>query len=143
MKSTVCLALVALLFSACFSAEARTVPVAEEIDPAEASAAAVHVSVTDYQFNLSAASAHAGTIDFVVQNDSLNEHEFMIVPFEDGRYGTPIGEIEPFVGGVPLALRAKLAPGNYRFVCLIISVIDGKPRSHMSRGMNVPFTVTP
>ncbi len=142
MKSAVFLALLALPFAACFSAEARSVPAPEEIDPVEASPAAVHVSATDYQFNLTAASAHAGTIDFVVHNDSLNEHEFMIVPIEGGRYGTPIGEIEPFGGGETLALRAQLPPGNYRFVCLIISVIDDKPRSHMSRGMNVAFTVT-
>jgi hypothetical protein len=136
------LVLGATLFSACFSAEARSVPTAEQIDLVEASAAAVHVTATDYQFTLTAASAKAGTIDFVVSNDSLSEHEFMIVPFDDGRYGAPVGEIEPFGGGETQAVRATLTPGDYRFVCLIISVIDGKPKSDMARGMNVGFKVT-
>ena len=143
MKPTVYLALGALLFSACFNAEARSVPPAEEIAPVEASTAAVRVSATDYQFTLTAVRAKAGTIDFVVHNNSLTEHEFMIVPFENGRYGVPVAEIEPFGGGETKALRAQLAPGHYRFVCLVISVVNDTPRSDMSRGMNALFEVTP
>lgn len=108
----------------------------------QASADAVQISAKSYQFDLSVPSATAGTVDFVVHNDSLNEHEFMIVPYEDGRYGAPIGEIEPFGGGETKALRAQLEPGHYRFVCLVVSVVNGAPKSDMSRGMNADFEVT-
>ncbi len=136
------LAVASLLGVACFNAEARSAPAPEKIDVSQASANAVHVSATDYQFDLTAASAKAGAVDFVVSNDSLNEHEFVIVPYEDGRYGMPVGEIEPFGGGETKALRATLDPGQYRFVSLVISVENGTPKSDMSRGMNAAFEVT-
>ena len=143
MRCIVWLAAAALLSTACFSVEAKAVPAPEEIDVSQASAGAIHISAKNYQFDLPSSSARAGTIDFVVHNDSLNEHEFMIVPYEDGRYGTPVGEIEPFGGGETKVLRAQLAPGHYRFVCLVISVVNDTPKSDMSRGMNVAFQVTP
>ncbi len=136
------LAAASLLSAACFNAEARAVPAPEEIDVSQVSPDAIHISATNYRFDLPSSSAKTGTIDFVVHNDSLNEHEFMIVPYEDGRYGTPIGEIEPFGGGETKALRAQLAPGHYRFVCLVISVFNGTPKSDMARGMNASFEVT-
>ena len=131
-----------LLGAACFSAEARALPPPEEIDVSQAAASAIHISAKSFQFDLAASSAKAGTIDFVVSNDSLNEHEFVIVPYENGRYGMPAGEIEPFGGGETRALRAQLEPGNYRFVCLVISVEKGVPKSDLSRGMNAAFEVT-
>lgn len=137
------LAVASLLSAACFNAEARALPAPEEIAVSQASANAIHVSATDYHYDVSAASAKAGTIDFVVHNESLGEHEFMIVQYEGGRYGMPIGEIEPFGGGETKALRAQLAPGNYRFVCLVISVVGDAPKPHMSSGMVASFEVTP
>ncbi|TAK56634.1 MAG: hypothetical protein EPO22_13420 [Dehalococcoidia bacterium] len=141
-KNLAWLAVASLLSVACFNAEARTVPAPEEIDVSQASASAIHISAKGYQFDLPASSAKAGTIDFVVHNDSLNEHEFVIVPYEGDRYGMPIGEIEPFGGGETKALRVQLQPGSYRFVCLVISVVNGTPKSDMSRGMNAAFEVT-
>ena len=132
----------AVLSSACFNAEARTVPAPELIDVSQASAAAIHISAKDYRFDLPISSAKSGTIDFVVQNESLSEHDFIIVPYEDGRYGMPVGEIGPFGGGESKALRVHLEPGDYRFVCLMISDLNGSPRSHMSSGMNAAFEVT-
>ncbi len=85
----------------------------------------------------------AGTIDFVVHNAASERHELVIVPRDGDRYGMPFGEIEPFDAGQTHALRAQMAPGKYELVCLIISVIDGEPQSHMSRGMKVAFEVTP
>jgi hypothetical protein len=136
------LAAVALMGVACFNAEARVVPAPQEIDLSQASANAIHVSAKDYEFDLPTTSAPRGTFDFVVHNESLSEHEFMIVPYNDGRYGMPIGEIEPFGGGETKALRVTLEPGHYRFVSLVISVASGIPESDMSRGMNVGFEVT-
>jgi len=136
------LAVAGLISVACFNAEARAVPAPQEIDVSQAAPNAIHISANDYQFDLSAAATNAGTVDFVVHNDSLSEHEFMIVPYQDDRYGMPIGEIEPFGGGETKAMRVQLEPGHYRFVCLVISVVNGTPQSDMSRGMNVPFEVT-
>ena len=143
MRYVAWLAVASLLSAACFNAEARALPAPEEIDVAQASAGAIQVSATDYRFDLSTQSAKAGTIEFVVHNDSLGEHEFMIVAYEDGRYGMPIGEIEPFGGGETKALRAQLAPGNYHFVCLVISLVGETPKPHMSSGMVASFEVTP
>ncbi|MBI5284076.1 MAG: cupredoxin domain-containing protein [Chloroflexi bacterium] len=133
----------ALLSAACFTAEATRVPEPEEIDPSQASADAVQVVVTDHRFDISTGHAKAGTIDFVVRNDADEPHEFVIVPRDGDRYGMPLGEIEPFEPGQTRALRAQLAPGSYEFVCLIIDVIDGEPKSHMSVGMKTGFEVTP
>ena len=142
MRYVAWLAVASLLSVACFNAEARALPAPEEIDVSQASANALHISATDYRFDLPTVSAKAGTIDFVVHNDSLGEHDFMIVAYADGRYGMPIGGIEPFGGGETRALRAQLEPGNYRFVCLVISVVNGTPKSGMSRGMITSLEVT-
>jgi hypothetical protein len=136
------LAIAGLISAACFNAEARAIPAPQEIDVSQASANAIHVSAKDFQFDLPTTSAPSGTLDFVVHNESLSEHEFMIVPYNHGRYGMPIGEIEPFGGGETKALRVTLEPGHYRFVSLVISVASGIPESDMSRGMNVDFEVT-
>ena len=137
------LGLAALLGAACFTAEATRAPEPEEINPSEASDGAVQVVIPDYRFDISTRSVKAGTIDFVVRNDADEPHEFVIVPRDGDRYGMPFGEIEPFAPGQTHALRAQLAPGTYEFVCLIIDVIDGEPKSHMSVGMKTGFEVTP
>jgi hypothetical protein len=143
MKFTVLLAGAALVGAACITAEARRVPEPEEISPSEASESAVQVIASDYHYDISTQSVKAGTIDFVVRNDASEQHEFVIVPRDGDRYGMPLGELEPFDAGQTHALRAQLAPGKYELVCLIISVIDGEPKSHMSRGMKTDFEVTP
>lgn len=139
----VVLSLVALLASACFTAEAKRLPEPEKISPAMASADAVTIMASDYKYEVSRHSATAGSIDFVVTNDAKQQHEFVIVPVHDGRFDLPLGELEPFDPGSTRAIRANLAPGRYQFVCLIVSIIDSEPRPHMARGMNVEFVVTP
>ncbi len=132
----------ALLGAACFTAEAGRAPEPEEISLSEASESAVQVIIPDHHFDISTHSVKSGTIDFVVHNGADEPHEFVIVPRDGDRYGMPFGEIEPFDGGQTRALRAQLAPGKYEFVCLIIDVIDGEPKSHMSVGMKTSFEVT-
>ncbi len=140
---TVILGLAALLGAACFTAEARRVPEPEQISLSEASESAVQVIASNYHYDISTRSVKTGTIDFVVHNAASEQHEFVIVPRDGDRYGMPFGEHEPFDAGQTHALRAQLAPGKYELVCLIISVVDGEPKSHMSRGMKVEFEVTP
>lgn len=150
-KLTVILGLAALLGAACITAEAMRVPEPEEISPSDASESAVQVTASSYHYDISTRSVKTGTIDFVVHNAASaqqenaagEQHEFVIVPRDGDRYGMPFGEIEPFDAGQTRALRAQLAPGKYALVCLVISLIDGEPKSHMSRGMKVDFEVTP
>lgn len=143
MRATPFLIVVAMLASACFSADARSSPKPQEIDLGEVASNAVLVQARDYRYSLSSGSARAGTVDFVVSNDASQEHEFVVVPIHSGRFELPLGELEPFEGGMTKALRAQLQPGQYKFVCLIVSTIDGEPRAHMARGMSVDFEVTP
>jgi hypothetical protein len=143
MRLSILLGLAALVGSACITAEARRVPKPELIDPSGASANAVLVVATDQHYDMATQSAKAGTIDFVVRNDASEQHEFVIVPRDGDRYGMPFGEIEPIDAGQTHALRADLAPGRYALVCLIISIKDGEPKSHMALGMKADFEVTP
>jgi hypothetical protein len=140
---TVILGLAALLGAACFTAEARRGPEPEQISVSDASESAVQVTASSYRYDVSARSVKTGTIDFVVHNAASERHEFVIVPRDGDRYGMPFGELEPFDAGQTHALRAQLAPGKYEFVCLIISLINGEPKSHMSLGQKADFEVTP
>lgn len=128
--------------AACFSAEARQTAEPKIIRPDKASSDALQFELTDYKFETVAASASAGSIDFVVHNGGEQDHEFVITPMERGRFGLPIGEIEAFGPGETRAIRAELVPGDYEFVCLIVSVVDDEPQSHMALGMRVAFEVT-
>ena len=128
--------------AACFSAKAQQVSPPRLIPPEQASTSAVQVEQQDYKFNLKESRASAGTIDFVVRNGGKEDHEFVIVPVEGGRYGLPIGEIEAFAPGEMRAMRAELRPGQYALVCLMVSVADDEPQSHMALGMRATFEVT-
>jgi hypothetical protein len=139
---TVILGLAALLGAACFTAEARRAPAPEQISLSDASESAVQVTASDYHYNVSTPRVKTGTVDFVVHNAASEQHEFVIVPRDGDHYGMPFGELEPIDAGQTHALRAQLAPGKYEFVCLIISVIDGGPKSHMSLGEKADFEVT-
>ena len=127
---------------ACYSGTAPLVAIPKHIKPEEASAAAVHVSQSEYKFDVTSGTADAGTIDFVVDNQGKQAHEFVIVPMSSGgRYGEPVAEIEHFPPGESRAIRADLKPGKYVFVCLMVSLEDDEPQSHMALGMNTPFEV--
>ena len=143
MRLSILLGLVALVGAACVTAEARRVPKPERDQPLRSIGERRQVIASSYHYDISTQSVKTGTIDFVVRNDASEQHEFMIVPRDGDRYGMPLGELEPFDAGQTHALRAELAPGRYELVCLIISVIDGEPKSHMARGMRTDFEVTP
>ncbi len=143
IRLTILLGLVGLGAAACFKAEARPAPAPEEIRVADAAPSAVLINASEFRLDLTTHTAKAGTVDFVVRNDGRQEHEFVVVPVRDDRYGMPLGEIEAFAAGQTRALRAQLAPGKYTFVCLIVSDVHGQPKSHMSLGMKTDFEVTP
>ena len=127
---------------ACYSGTAPLAAIPKHIKPEEASAAAVRVSQSEYKFDVTTGTAHTGTIDFVVDNQGKQAHEFVIVPLScGGRYGEPVAEIEHFPPGESRAIRADLKPGKYVFVCLMVSLEDDEPQSHMALGMNTPFKV--
>ncbi len=130
-----------VLAAACASARAAP-PQPRPLDPNDASPDAVRVTDHDYKFEATTNRVKAGTIDFVVTNEGKRAHEFSIVPLDGDRYGLPIGEIEPFVPGETHAMRADLRPGRYVFVCLVVSIVDDEPRSHMGLGMRFPLEVT-
>src|SRR6266566_325833 len=120
--------------AACYSDAAPLAAIPKHIKPDEASASAVHISEKEYKLDVTSGAAHAGTIDFVVDNQGKQAHEFVIVPVKNGRYGEPVAEIEHFPPGESRAIRADLAPGKYVFVCLMVSLEDDEPQSHMALG---------
>jgi cupredoxin-like protein len=134
-------ATIALSAFACGAGDDEPVSEPKSIEPASASADAIQVVAADYAFALSAESVSAGTVDFVVRNEAARDHEFVIVPLEGDRFALPLGEIEAFGAGETRAMRAHLSPGRYEFVCLIVSISDGVPASHMALGMRTPFEV--
>ena len=130
-----------LAAGACYSDAAPLAAVPKHIKPDEASPSAVHVAESEYKLDVTSGAAHAGTIDFVVNNEGKQAHEFVIVPVNHDRYGEPAAEIEHFPPGESRAIRADLSPGKYVFVCLMVSLEDDEPQSHMALGMNTPFEV--
>ena len=143
MRALLGLSFVALAASAaCFSAEARQVSPPKLVRPEQASASAVQVEAREYSFSLKESRMPAGTIDFVVRNSGQEDHEFVIVPVKNGRYDLPIGEIEAFAPGQTRAIQAELSPGQYEFACLMVSVANDEPQSHMTLGMQATFRVT-
>jgi hypothetical protein len=131
----------ALAAAACASRDAA-IPEPESIEPHAASADAIRVTANDYVFELSADRVRAGAIDFVVKNTAERDHELVVVRIEDGRYDLPLGGIDAIGGGETRAMRAELRPGRYELVCLIVSLDDGDPASHLALGMRKPFEVT-
>jgi len=143
MRAFLALSLVVMTISAaCFSATAQQTSPPRLIRPEQASTAAVQVEQQDYKFNVDRSRASAGTIDFVVRNGGHQDHEFVIVRVKNGRYGLPIGEIGAFAPGETRAIRADLSSGEYALVCLMVSVEDNEPQSHMALGMRAMLEVT-
>jgi hypothetical protein len=116
---------------------------APEVIPASvAGDGAIVVDAVDYRFELHQPSARATAVTFLVRNRSASEHDFVVVRFEDGRYGLPLVELEAIGAGESLAVRTELRPGSYRLVCLVVSDLPDGPQSHLALGMSVPFEVT-
>ena len=146
------LCLIAVTALACY-AEPHIRAEPRLIEPASASDDAIHILADEFSYETSANRVKPGVTDFVVVNSGDYEHEFVIVPLQDGRFGLPIGEIEAFQPGETRAMRADLAPGSYALVCLLLRGSglsnheltelseDERVTPHMALGMTVPFEV--
>src|SRR5579872_1042453 len=84
----------------------------------------ITIQAYEFSFTLSASSAPAGIINFVVTNTGTQEHDFSIAG-----HGTPT--LEP---GQTATLTVNLAAGTYNYACTI--------GEHASFGMQGQFTVT-
>ena len=117
-------------------------PAPAVISSEEASTDAIPVVQSDYRFEVGRLKTRQGLVDFAIKNLGVEHHEFVVVPFADGRYGLPVGEHEALETGEGGVLRLSLSPGHYRLVCLLVSTKYERPTSHLDLGMNVDFEVT-
>ncbi|MFN0147539.1 MAG: hypothetical protein ACKVT1_13580 [Dehalococcoidia bacterium] len=117
-------------------------PAPEALSADQARGDAIAVVLQEFGFDAARASGRSGSIDFAIRNGGQQQHEFVVVPFEDGRYGPILGEVEALEPGEGGLLRISLAPGRYKLVCLLLSETHERPTSHLDLGMSLDFEVT-
>jgi uncharacterized cupredoxin-like copper-binding protein len=108
----------------------------------------VNATLQEWEFNLSASSAPAGTVTFHIQNDGEKTHEFVVVQTDtpgdelpvtdedevDESQFTPVDEVEDITSGSSATLTLdNLAPGHYVILCNLTG--------HYANGMHADFTV--
>ena len=113
-------------------------------------AAPITVGLKSMSLTISATSAKAGDVTFIVTNNAPDiQHEFIVIKGDlpadqltvgsDGRVDeasvTAIGEVSELDPGKSGTLVAKLDAGHYVLICNIAG--------HYAQGMHVDFTVTP
>ena len=103
-------------------------------------------TLTEYEIQLSATSAPAGTVIFNVTNAGTIVHEFVILKtdvlaadlplagdsVDEGAYNA-IGEVEETEPGGDGTFTATLEPGHYAIICNV--------SGHVAQGMVTDFTV--
>jgi len=103
-------------------------------------------TLTEYEIQLSATSAPAGTVIFNVTNAGTIVHEFVILKtdvlaadlplagdsVDEGAFNA-IGEVEETEPGGSGTFTATLEPGHYAIICNV--------SGHVSQGMVTDFTV--
>jgi len=103
-------------------------------------------TLTEYEIQLSARSAPAGTVIFNVTNAGTIVHEFVILKtdvlaadlplagdsVDEGAFNA-IGEVEETEPGGSGTFTATLEPGHYAIICNV--------SGHVSQGMVTDFTV--
>lgn len=129
-----------MLFSGCVARE-TVAGGAVQLSQPPTSQETVRVYAQEYEFEADAQRIQAGRTVFFVHNRGLRSHELAIVPFEGGRYGLPVGEVEALEPGEEGAVEVGLGPGTYRLVCLLTSQ-DSGGASHMSLGQELTIEVT-
>ena len=105
-------------------------------------------SVKEWEVNVDATAAEAGTVDFTITNEGSIGHEFLIVktdiapgdiPVEGDHFPEDasgievIDEIGEFTKGTTEPLTVTLEPGSYQLVCNL--------PDHYGNGMFVGFEV--
>lgn len=137
------LGLAALLFGAsCGPAGNQHNSPPRVLPPDRASASAIPVTLQEFGFEMDRDRTASGLVKFMLINEGGAHHEFMLVPFDGRRYGLPVAEHEALNPGQSGILRARLEPGRYRIVCLLITTSRGSPESHLELGMVADFEVT-
>jgi uncharacterized cupredoxin-like copper-binding protein len=122
---------------------------------AEAPAADVTITLTDYAFD-SSQPLTAGAHTILVKNAGPQAHEIVLLRLPPGKKAEDFGRwaetgmkgpppAEP-LGGVGLldkgsegSFTADLTPGDYGFICFVPDAKDGKP--HLAHGMMKTITV--
>jgi hypothetical protein len=119
----------------------------------------VNVKLSEWVVQPDTASAPAGAVGFVVQNEGEDPHELVIVrgvapndlPLKkDGSLdeeklpaGALVGEIESFPAGTSCNGVFDLTPGEYTLLCNVVEKErGGKHESHLEEGMVTTFTVS-
>ena len=129
-----------LASAACQSTETPP-PQSEVLSADRASADAIGVSQRDFAYGLERASAKPGWVEFRIKNEGSEHHEFVVVGVDGDRWAPPSGEHEAIEPGDSGLLRVWLKPGQYRLVCLLITIRPDGPVSHVELGMDAPFEV--
>jgi hypothetical protein len=122
---------------------------------AEAPAADVTITLTDYAFD-SSQPLTAGAHTILVKNAGPQAHEIVLLRLPPGKKAEDFGRwaetgmkgpppAEPLGGvgfldkGLEGSFTADLTPGDYGFICFVPDAKDGKP--HLAHGMMKTITV--
>jgi uncharacterized cupredoxin-like copper-binding protein len=137
-----------LLINACGS-DANDADADRDSDPSSVETSNdITGSVLEWEVNVDAEAAEAGTVDFTITNDGTIGHEFLIVktdippgeiPVEGDHFPEDasgievIDEIGEFKKGTTEQLTVTLEPGSYQLVCNL--------PDHYGNGMFLGFEV--
>jgi uncharacterized cupredoxin-like copper-binding protein len=118
----------------------------------------VNVTLGEWLVEPDPASAPAGSITFVANNEGSEPHELVIVKTDlapgalptkdDGSFDEEaagvevIDEIEEFEAGGSESITVDLAAGKYVLLCNLVEEEEsGEKESHYEKGMHAAFTV--
>lgn len=112
----------------------------------EAAATEINATLSEFAFELSAASAPAGEVTFVAENIGALPHELAIVRSDEAEDALPldgavvdesgldiVGRIAEFPAGETESGTFQLEAGNYILICNVAG--------HYQGGMHTAFTV--
>ena len=113
---------------------------------ASASSTSITATLSEYQIELSAATAPAGPVTFTVQNAGTVIHEFVVLktdvmaadlPIADGEVHeddyTSMGEVADLDVDASGTMTATLTAGHYAIICNL--------PGHVEKGMAIDFDV--
>jgi hypothetical protein len=117
----------------------------------------IQVTMGEYTIEPEVATADAGNIEFILDNEGGFAHEFAVAKgesaddlpkAEDGSVdvaaipaGDFVGEVEPFPARSECEGTFELAAGSYVLFCNIVEEVGGKETAHVAEGMATTFTV--
>ena len=124
-------------------------------DAAVEPGATVELTLSEFSFGLSRASAPAGPVELVARNVGLVAHEVTVVRFDGDPGAIPlnpvggadtsalgdgaeVGKIWSFEPDMTCRATFDLAPGHYALIC---NVVDDGTNPHYSQGMHTAFEV--